>query len=110
VTALSLIAFAYAGGITFISDAVFAGLLFAEALIPYALDKWFGLNGNWFLLVGGVLLIFTCCRTRRAWRVTSAPDAGSAAPGRVTIECEKRSRERRGNLLNRHARFRRARA
>jgi ABC-type branched-subunit amino acid transport system ATPase component/ABC-type branched-subunit amino acid transport system permease subunit len=59
VTALSLIAFAYAGGITLISGAVFAGLLSAQALIPYALDKWFGLNGNWFLLVGGVLLIFT---------------------------------------------------
>jgi branched-chain amino acid transport system permease protein len=59
VTALSLIAFAYAGGITLISGAVFAGLLSAQALIPYALDKWFGLNGNWFLLAGGVLLIFT---------------------------------------------------
>lgn len=59
VTALALIAFAYAGGISLISGAVFAGLLSAQALIPYALDKWFGLNGNWFLLVGGVLLIFT---------------------------------------------------
>jgi branched-chain amino acid transport system permease protein len=59
VTALSLIAFAYVGGITLISGAVFAGLLSAQALIPYALDKWFGLNGNWFLLVGGFLLIFT---------------------------------------------------
>jgi ABC-type branched-subunit amino acid transport system ATPase component len=59
VTALSLIAFAYVGGITLISGAVFAGLLSAQALIPYALEKWFGLNGNWFLLVGGVLLIFT---------------------------------------------------
>ena len=59
VTALSLIAFAYAGGITLISGAVFAGLLSAQALIPYALNKWFGLNGNWFLLVGGILLIFT---------------------------------------------------
>jgi branched-chain amino acid transport system permease protein len=59
VTALSLIAFAYVGGITLISGAVFAGLLSAQALIPYALDKWFGLNGNWFLLVGGALLIFT---------------------------------------------------
>src|SRR5215475_6255882 len=58
-TALSLIAFAYAGGITLITGAVFAGLLSAQALIPYALDKWFGLNGNWFLLVGGILLIFT---------------------------------------------------
>jgi branched-chain amino acid transport system permease protein len=34
VTALSLIAFAYAGGITLISGAVFAGLLSAQALIP----------------------------------------------------------------------------
>ena len=39
ITALSLIAFAYAGGITLISGAVFAGLLSAQALIPYALDK-----------------------------------------------------------------------
>jgi branched-chain amino acid transport system permease protein len=59
VTALSLIAFAYAGGITLISGAVFAGLISAQALIPYALDDWFGLNGNWFLLFGGAILIFT---------------------------------------------------
>jgi ABC-type branched-subunit amino acid transport system ATPase component len=58
-TALSLIAFAYAGGITQTSGAVFAGLISAQALFPYALDKWFGLNGNWFLLFGGVLLLFT---------------------------------------------------
>ena len=62
VTALSLIAFAYAGGISLISGAVFAGMLSAQALIPYALDDWFGLNGNWFLLVGGLLLIFTLLR------------------------------------------------
>jgi ABC-type branched-subunit amino acid transport system ATPase component/ABC-type branched-subunit amino acid transport system permease subunit len=59
VTALSLIAFAYAGGITLISGAVFAGLISAQAMIPYALQDWFGLDGNWFLLFGGVLLIFT---------------------------------------------------
>jgi ABC-type branched-subunit amino acid transport system ATPase component/ABC-type branched-subunit amino acid transport system permease subunit len=62
VAALSLIAFAYAGGITLISGAVFAGLISAQALVPYALDKWFGLNGNWFLLFGGVILIFTLIR------------------------------------------------
>ena len=28
-------------------------------MIPYALQDWFGLDGNWFLLFGGVLLIFT---------------------------------------------------
>ena len=58
-TALSLIAFAYAGGITLISGAVFAGLISTQALFPYALDKWFGINGNWFLLFGGAILIVT---------------------------------------------------
>jgi ABC-type branched-subunit amino acid transport system ATPase component len=94
VTALSLIAFAYAGGITLISGAVFAGLLSAQALIPYALDKWFGLNGNWFLLVGGVLLIFTLQQNpegvagdlyRRMHRrsVVRAPDTAAVAPAAV---------------------------
>jgi ABC-type branched-subunit amino acid transport system ATPase component len=58
-TALSIIAFAYAGGISLISGAVFAGAVSAQALIPYALQDWFGLDGNWFLLFGGVILIFT---------------------------------------------------
>ncbi len=62
VTALSLIAFAYAGGITLISGAAFAGLISTQGLFPYALDKWFGLNGNWFLLFGGVILIVTLVR------------------------------------------------
>jgi branched-chain amino acid transport system permease protein len=57
--ALSLIAFAYAGGITLVSGAVFAGLIAAQGIVPYALDTWFGLSGNWFLLFGGVVLIFT---------------------------------------------------
>jgi branched-chain amino acid transport system permease protein len=59
ITALGLIAFAYAGGITLVSGAVFAGLISTEALMPHALDKWLGISGNWFLLFGGVLLIFT---------------------------------------------------
>jgi branched-chain amino acid transport system permease protein len=91
VTALSLIAFAYAGGITLISGAVFAGLLSAQALIPYALDKWFGLNGNWFLLAGGILLIFTLLQNpegvagdfyRRTHKrpVVRAPDVTAPVP------------------------------
>jgi branched-chain amino acid transport system permease protein len=59
ITALGLIAFAYAGGITLVSGAVFAGIISTEALLPHALDKWLGISGNWFLLFGGVLLIFT---------------------------------------------------
>jgi branched-chain amino acid transport system permease protein len=59
VTALALIAFAYAGGITLVSGAIFAGLISTEGLVPHALDKWFGVSGNWFLLFGGVILLFT---------------------------------------------------
>ena len=58
-TALSLIAFAYVGGITMVSGALFAGLISVEALFPYALEKWFGVSGNWALLFGGVALIVT---------------------------------------------------
>jgi len=57
--ALSLIAFAYAGGISLVSGAVFAGLIAAQGIMPYAFDKWFGLSGNWFLLFGGIVLILT---------------------------------------------------
>ena len=38
---------------------MFAGLISTEALMPHALDKWLGISGNWILLFGGVLLIFT---------------------------------------------------
>ena len=58
-TALSLIAFAYVGGITMVSGAVLAGLISVEALVPYALEKWFGISGNWALLFGGLALIGT---------------------------------------------------
>jgi branched-chain amino acid transport system permease protein len=58
-TALSLIAFAYVGGITMVSGAVVAGLISVEALFPYALEKWLGIAGNWALLFAGVALIAT---------------------------------------------------
>lgn len=58
-TALSLIAFAYVGGITTVAGAIFAGLISVEALFPYALEKWFGISGNWALLFGGLALIVT---------------------------------------------------
>jgi ABC-type branched-subunit amino acid transport system ATPase component len=78
---------------------VFAGLLSAQALIPYALDKWFGLNGNWFLLVGGLLLIFTLQQNpegvagdlyRRLHKrsVIRAPDTAAAAPARAEPRTE----------------------
>ena len=59
VAALGLIAFAYFGGITMVSGAVIAGIGATEGLLPHAFDKWFGLNGNWALLIGGFALIVT---------------------------------------------------
>jgi ABC-type branched-subunit amino acid transport system permease subunit len=58
-TALSLIAFAYVGGITMVSGALFAGLISVDGIFSYALEKWFGVSGNWALLFGGVALIVT---------------------------------------------------
>ena len=58
-TGLGLIAFAYIGGVTMVSGAVFAGLISTEALFPHAFEKWFGISGNWGLLVGGIALIIT---------------------------------------------------
>ena len=58
-TALGLIAFAYFGGITMVSGAIIAGIGATEGLFPHAFDSWFGLSGNWALLVGGVALIIT---------------------------------------------------
>ena len=94
-TALSIIAFAYAGGISLISGAVFAGAVTAQALIPYALQDWFGLSGNWFLLFGGLILIFTLLqnptgvagdfyrRTHKKPQV-HAPDVDTASRERIT--------------------------
>ncbi len=58
-TALGLIAFAYVGGITMVSGAIFAGLISVQGLVPYALDTWFGISGNWALLFAGLALIAT---------------------------------------------------
>ena len=59
VAALGLIAFAYFGGITLVSGAVIAGIGATEGLLPHAFDKWFGLSGNWALLIGGFALVVT---------------------------------------------------
>ena len=60
-TALSLIAFAYIGGITMIPGAVFAGLMTTGGVIPHFLDAQLGLSQTWILLVAGVALIL-CLR------------------------------------------------
>jgi branched-chain amino acid transport system permease protein len=42
-----------------VSGAIFAGLISVQALFPYALEKWFGIAGNWALLFAGLALIVT---------------------------------------------------
>jgi branched-chain amino acid transport system permease protein len=93
--ALGLIAFTYVGGITMISGAFVAGLISTSGLVSYALDKWFGLSGNWALLFGGVALIVTLImnpegvaganykkaqqrRARRVRAATPVPDAAGS--------------------------------
>ncbi|HEY2655650.1 MAG TPA: ATP-binding cassette domain-containing protein [Solirubrobacteraceae bacterium] len=57
-TELGFITFAFVGGITMVSGSVFAGIIATEALIPFALQKWFGISGTWALLFGGIGCIF----------------------------------------------------
>lgn len=59
VNSLVVIAYAYFGGITMISGALFAGLGATQGLIPQAFDTWWGLSGNWAELIGAVGLIVT---------------------------------------------------
>src|SRR5581483_3794071 len=102
VPALGLIAFAYVGGITMVSGALFAGLISAEALVPHALDKWLGISGNWTLLFGGVALIVTLIQDpegvagsihdrRRSRRPRRAERAGEGA-GRVAAVAPRRAK------------------
>jgi branched-chain amino acid transport system permease protein len=61
-TALGLIAFAYLGGITTVSGAIFGALITTEALMPHIFSKWIipeGKTGTYSLLLGGVALIVT---------------------------------------------------
>jgi branched-chain amino acid transport system permease protein len=59
VNALVIIAYAYFGGITMISGALFAALGATQGLIPQAFQTWFGLNGTWPLLIGAIGLLVT---------------------------------------------------
>ena len=96
-TSLSLIAFAYVGGITMVSGAVFAGLISVSALVPYALETWFGISGNWALLFGGVALIVTLFQnpdgvagaTYRKRQLKKRKRSGSGAPPRALALTEK---------------------
>src|SRR5262245_6117251 len=57
--ALGLIAFSCFATLPRVSGAVIGGVGATEGLFPHAFDEWFGLNGNYALLVGGFALIIT---------------------------------------------------
>jgi branched-chain amino acid transport system permease protein len=59
INALAVIAYAYIGGITMVSGALFAGAISADALFPHALQVWFGISGTWATLLAGIALITT---------------------------------------------------
>jgi branched-chain amino acid transport system permease protein len=55
--ALGFVAFAYVGGITMVSGAVFGGLIATSGLIPHIFEAELGISGTWTLLVAGVTLV-----------------------------------------------------
>jgi len=92
VNSLVIIAYAYFGGITMITGALFAGLGATQGLIPQAFDTWWGLNGNWPMLIGAVGLLVTLVANpdgiagtaywkRRARQRAAAAAAGAGQAG-----------------------------
>ncbi|MGB0112620.1 MAG: hypothetical protein WBP59_05325, partial [Ilumatobacteraceae bacterium] len=57
IASLTVLAFAYLGGITCVSGAVTSGALAASGVVFYALAQLTGSVGEWETLIGGVLLI-----------------------------------------------------
>ena len=59
IAALAFVAFAYLGGITTVTGALFGGLIVTDGLGIHAIESWTGLPSNWELVFGGVALILT---------------------------------------------------
>jgi branched-chain amino acid transport system permease protein len=57
-SSLSIVAFAYVGGITTFTGAVAAGLITTQALLPYVFQTYLNISGSWALLVGGFFVVF----------------------------------------------------
>jgi branched-chain amino acid transport system permease protein len=55
--ALGFVAFAYIGGITMVSGAIFGGLIATEGVMSHIFQAELGISGTWTLLVGGLILI-----------------------------------------------------
>ena len=88
--ALGFVAFAYVGGITMVSGAVFGGLIATSGLIPHIFEAELGISGTWTLLVAGVTLILNLIlfpdgvagsRYQKKKQAASAKAGAAAAPG-----------------------------
>jgi branched-chain amino acid transport system permease protein len=55
--ALGFVAFAYVGGITMVSGAIFGGLIATEGVISHIFQAELNISGTWTLLVAGLTLI-----------------------------------------------------
>jgi branched-chain amino acid transport system permease protein len=58
ITAFTLIAYAYVGGITMVSGAAITGIFATGGLSEYAMAHWIGIDGLWLLLFGGCAVLF----------------------------------------------------
>ena len=68
---LSLVAFAYLGGITTVRGALTGGFIITQGLASYALNRYLGISVTFQLILAGVLLVFT---------VITNPDGIALAP------------------------------
>ncbi len=59
ITAFTVIAYAYVGGITMVTGAVIAGVFATGGLSEYAMANWIGISGVWLLLFGGLAVLCT---------------------------------------------------
>jgi ABC-type branched-subunit amino acid transport system permease subunit len=57
ISALGFVAFAYLGGITTVTGALFGGLIVTDGLGIHAIETWTGLPSEWELFFGGAALI-----------------------------------------------------
>jgi len=86
--ALGFVAFAYIGGITMVSGAVLGGLVATEGLLPYTIEELFNIDGNWTLLVGGVILIVTLIQNPEGIAGTTYRDIHARKRKKATAAAE----------------------
>jgi branched-chain amino acid transport system permease protein len=114
ISSLSIVAFAYIGGITTVTGAIAGGLITTQALVPYVFQTYLGIAGSWAVLVGGFFLVWnlifapsgvglatrrdlrrlTRWALRRAWPnyqqspALNIPSLESSAEGKTEVDLE----------------------